>query len=156
VSNYGPGGIVWSHTGVATAAEIVQCFDALDGQEILCHNWGTCPRECQARWDVTDETYINGVMMTLDFDYYMGYLIEAVDRTSSQCTYVAVVQYHGRREDGTFEHDFITWPGTHTFFGHDDGFDPVTVKQWAVSVIHGMIEGHNERAESGGGEGENA
>jgi hypothetical protein len=139
--NYGPGGIVWSHQDVATTAEIVQCFDALDAQEILSHNWGTClTRECQAKWHVTDETYINGVMMTLDFDYYMGYLVQAVDRTSSQCTYVAVVQFHGRREDGTFDHDFISWPGTHTFFGQEDGYDPVTVTQWAVSVIHGMIE----------------
>lgn len=144
-----PGGMVWSHADVATAAEIVQCFDALDGREIIDHNWGTCPtRECQAKWHVTDETYINGVRMILDFDYYMGYLLEAVDRTSSQCTYVAVVQFHGRREDGTFDHDFMTWPGTHTFFGQDDGYDPVAVGQWAVSVIHGMIEARNDEAKS--------
>ncbi len=84
-------------------------------------------------------------MLTLDFDYMMGYLIEAVDRTSGQCTYIALVQYHGRAADGTFEHDFISWPGSHTFFGKDDGFDRVTVCQWAVSVIHGMIESRRER-----------
>lgn len=141
----GPGGICWSSTNVATVPEIVAAFEALDGDEILRHNWGTCGSDCSASWDVTDETYINGVIMTLDFDYMMGYLVEAVDRTSGQCTYIAIVQYHGRKADGTFDHDFISWPGTHTFFGKDDGFDRVEVCQWAVSVIHGMIESHTER-----------
>jgi hypothetical protein len=141
--NIGPGGITWSHTGVATATDIADCFETLDWQEIVGHNWGTCPtRGCQAKWHVTEETYINGVMLTVDLDYHMGYLLEAVDRTSGQCTYVAVVHYHGRRDDGTYERDFMTWPGTHTFFGQDDGYDRVAVSQWALGAIYGMVEDH--------------
>jgi hypothetical protein len=139
--NYGPGGITWSHTNVATVPEIVACFEALDWREITSHNWGTCGRECDANWNVTDETYINGVMMTLDFDYIMGYLIQAVDRKTGQCTYVAIVMYHGRKPDGTYEHDYISWPGTHKFFDRD--LDQVELCQWAVSVIYGMIDAHN-------------
>lgn len=138
----GPGGITWSTANVATVPEIVATFDALEHNEMWGHNWGTCGRDCEAEWDVTDETYINGVMMTLDFDYMMGYLIEAVDRGTGQCTYVAIVQYHGRKSDGTFEHDFAAWEGTHTFFGKEEGFSHASVCKWAVDVIYGMIEAH--------------
>jgi hypothetical protein len=144
--NAGPGGIVWSHDDVATTAEIVACFDQLSATEIRGHNWGTCSKDCPAQWNVTKETYINGVMMTLDYDFHMGYLIECVDRTSSQLTYVAIVQYHGRREDGTFRHDFASWPNPDNakteFF--DRGFLATDVKHWAVDAIEGMIEAHEE------------
>jgi hypothetical protein len=139
---YAPGGITYSFTGVATVPEIVAVFDDLKSTEILRDNWMGAER-----WQVTDETYINGVMLAMDFDYMMGYLIEAVDRTSGQCTYVAIVQYHGRKADGTFQHDFMSWPGTHTFFGKDDGFDRAEVCKWGVDAIHGFIEAHNNRGE---------
>ena len=139
-NNYGPGGITWSHTNVATIPEIVAAFNALHGVQILQENW------CGAAdWHVTDETYINGVILTLDFDYMMGFLVEAVDRTSSQCTYIAITQYHGRGADGSIDHDFLAWEGVHTFFGKDDGFDQAKVCQWAVSTIYSMVEAHNER-----------
>ena len=117
----------------ATVPEIVACFDALDSSEILNHNWGTCGRDCPASWDVNDETYINGVILTLDFDYIMGYLVEAVNRTSRTYTYVAIVHYHGRRPDGTFDHDFASWDG-------NTNVEQEVVAQWAVSVIYGMVE----------------
>lgn len=138
------GGLVWSHTNVATTQEIVDCFDRLELKDIVAHNWRTAPLDRQGRWDVTEETYLNGVPLILDFDYRMGFLVEAVDRTSGQCTYVAIVHYHGRRHDGTWERDYCTWPGTHQFFGHDDGYSPVTVAKWAVDVIHDMVEAHDE------------
>ena len=134
-----------SEDEIDEVAEIVACFDALIHTEILWHNWGTCGRDCTADWNVTDETYINGVMMTLDFDFIMGYLVQAVDRTSGQCTYVAIVQYHGRRDDGTFEHDFVSWPGTHTFFDKEDGFDQADVCRWAVGAIYSMLETRQQR-----------
>lgn len=146
--NIGPGGIVWSHDDVATHAEIVECFEALSSREITDHNWGTCIRPCQDQWKVTKETYINGIMMTLDFDYRMGYLIQAVDRTSRQCTYIAIVLYHGRRTDGTFEKDWMVWPGTHTFFGREEGFDEADICRWAVGVIYGAIDAHDEAMRS--------
>lgn len=138
----GPAGIVWSHADVATTTEIVECFEALDHHEMTAHNWGTCFGDCRQRWCPTDETYINGVMMTLDFDYMMGYLIQAVDRTSSQCTFIAIVLYHGRRRDGTFEKDWMVWPGTHTFYEAPE--HQVEITHWGVSVIHGMVEAHED------------
>ena len=143
-TNYGPSGIVWSLSGVATSAEIVAHFNSLDYREVTVHNWGTCDRDCAASWDVTDETYINGVMLTLDFDFYMGYLIQAVDRTTGQCTYIALATFHGHDANGRIAHDFITWPGTHTFFGKEDGFSEEAVTQWAVQRIYGMIEDYKE------------
>lgn len=140
----GPGGITWSFSNVATAQEIVACFDHLELDEIIHHNWGTGPLDQRDHWQVTDETYINGVPLIMDFDYRMGFLIEAVDRPTGQCTYVAVVQYHGRRPDGTFEHDYRAWEGTHRLFDHDDGYNPAAVARWAVTTIHGMIENHDE------------
>jgi hypothetical protein len=136
--------MTWSHEDVATTAEIVACFNELEYDEILYYNWRTAPRDKQERWNVTKETYINGIMMTLDFDYRMGFLIQAVDRTSSQCTYIAITQYHGRRDDGSIEHDWCVWEGTHKFFGHEEGFSQVEICHWGVTVIHGMVEAHDE------------
>lgn len=138
------GGLVWSHADVATTQEIVDCFDRLELDEIIHHNWRTASPELQPRWDVTEETYLNGVPLILDFDYRMGFLVEAVDRTSGQCTYVAIVHYHGRRPDGTFQRDYCAWQGTHQFFARDDGYEASYLAKWAVDVIHGMIEAHDE------------
>jgi hypothetical protein len=134
----GPGGIVWSFDNVATIHEIVDHFGAL---EDLSGNWGTS--RDNSKWDVTNETYINGVMMELDFDYRMGWLIQAVDRESGWCTYVAVVHYHGRRPDGTFERDFLAYDRGHKFFEAPDGFQE-DVMVWAVRTILQMVRTHDE------------
>lgn len=143
----GPGGITWSHADVATSAEIVAHFEAMENWRSI--NWGTALDN--SVWSVTDETYINGVMMELDFDFRMGYLLQAVDRTSKMCTYVAVVFYHGRREDGTFEKDWMTYEGPphrfggrHKDFGGDEDFDELAVYHWGVDAIHAAIEAHDE------------
>lgn len=121
----------------ATVEEIVATFNALDYDEITSHNWGTCGRDCTASWDVNPETYVNGVLMTLDFDFEMGYLIQAVDRTTSRCRYVAILQRHGRRKDGSIDHTFEWAPDTHEFF--DKEFDRVQICQWGVASIYRML-----------------
>jgi hypothetical protein len=120
----------------ATVEEIVGTFNCLDDVEILQHNWRTCGRDCFYNWDVNDETYINGVLMTLDFDYMMGYFIQAVDRTTSECRYIAVLQRHGRSKDGSIDHIYEVAPDGHTFFARD--FDEVRICQWAVASIYRM------------------
>jgi hypothetical protein len=124
-------------TAPATIEEIVETFNALDFNEIVRHNWGTCGKDCQASWSVNDETYINGVMLTIDFDYMMGYLVQAVDRTDSTCRYIAILQRHGRKPDGSIDYDYEWAPDTHGFF--DKEFDRVQICQWAVEAIYRMV-----------------
>lgn len=123
-------------TEPATTEEIVAIFNALDSNEILRHNWGTCGRECPAEWDIKG-SYINGVMMTLDFDFMMGYLIQAVDRDDSRCRYIAVLQRHGRGPDGSIDHTYEVAPDEHLFF--DKEFDRVQIVQWGVASIYRML-----------------
>ena len=120
----------------ATEEQIVSCFNAQSNTEILWHNWGTCGWDCDANWNVTDETYINGVVMTLDFDFMMGYLIQVVDRSTSRVRYLTVLQRHGRRADGTFDCDWEACPIEHTFY---EVHDSVIIGQWAVSSIYKML-----------------
>jgi hypothetical protein len=102
----------------ATTVEIVYTFMTLEHREITDWNWRTAPRDKQDRWNVNDETYINGVVLTVDGDFWMGYLIECVDRTSGVIAFLAINLYHGRRADGWFDHDFMTYePSCGTFGG---------------------------------------
>lgn len=123
-------------TEPATPEEIVATFNALSFREIVCHNWGTCGRDCAASWDANDETYINGVMLTLDFDFEMGYLLHTVDRTTSLCRYITVHQRHGPRPDGSIDHEFEVLPFENEFF--DRSADYVVICQEAVASIYRM------------------
>lgn len=119
---------------VATSTEIVYAFMEKIGTNR------------DSGWSVNDETYINNVLLTIDSDYLMGYLLECVDRTSGAMTFIAVALYHGRsKETGIFKHDFITYePHCGTFFDRTEAADPVIVGRWAVSVIYGMFESYEE------------
>ncbi len=123
---------------VATSTEIVYAFMEHTGRTSL-----------DSGWRVNAETYINNVVLTVDQDYYMGYLLECVDRTEGTVSFVAVALYHGRsKETGLFEHDFISYqPKCGTFFERTDAADHCTVGQWAVSVIFGMFESHEQELE---------
>ena len=129
----------------ATSLEIVYTFMALPSSHVINYNWGTAmKREDSALWNIPEtDTYINGVVLTVDSDYWMGYLLEAVDRTSGCITFIAVNLYHGRRGDGWYDHDFLTYEKpTGVFFDRTDEADYAIVGQWAVSVIYGMAESH--------------
>ncbi len=139
---YGPGGIVWSYDNVATVPEIVAAFNSLSWREHTDHNWNTCGRDCPERsnWEPTAGTYINGVMLTVDMDYIMGYLIQAVDRESSICTYIAINQYHGRHpETGEIAHDYMVWQGpSHKFF--DSPGHVLAISHWGLDAIQQMLD----------------
>lgn len=108
-------------------------------------NWGTGGPESKA-WDVNAETYINGIVLIFDFDYYMGYLIEVVDRTASRVTYYAITEYHGRREDGSIESDWALYPhDCGIFFKRTEAGKPTAVSHWAVSTVHAMVEQYENR-----------
>lgn len=124
----------------ATIPEIVETFNRLEPREILDHNWGTCGWDCPAVWAVNGETYINGVLMTIDLDYIVGYLLEVVDRTTRNHRYPTVVRYHGRFPDDTIEHTYDEGPS-----GPWQSFEYIedTVR-WAVSSIYRQVHNHRE------------
>jgi hypothetical protein len=128
----------------ATSIEIVYTFMAIPSRDMVAHNWGTySTKTSESAWQVNDETYINGICLTIDGDFWMGHLLECVDRTSSVVSFIVVNLYHGRRADGFFDHDFMTYqPACGTFFDRTPEADYVAVGQWAVSAIHGMAESH--------------
>lgn len=129
----------------ATREQVVWAFLQIPFAH-LTHTWGTGPDEFRHEWHVNAETYINGIMLTADFDYFMGYLIEVVDRTNGTLSYHAIVTFHGRREDGHQQHESIMYePECGTFFDRTEAADRYTVSAWGLSVIHGMIENYVER-----------
>lgn len=132
-------------------AEIVATFTALPVSEIVGHNWGTCGRDCPHSWEVDDDTYINGVVLTVDGDYWMGYLVEVVARSSGAVTYQAVTTFHGHRADGSIDHDVVTYDvDCGTFFDRTEAADPVVVGTWALPQIFNMAEMYFETRQHGG------
>lgn len=98
------------------------------------------------RWDVDEDTYINNVMLTLDRDYEMGYLLEIVERSSSAVSYLVVVTFPGLTA-GLWDHqthDSEWYPGdVGTFF--DRRVSSLDAQLWAVSKIHGLLDASRDR-----------
>ena len=95
-------------------------------------------------WDIDGDTYINDVILTLDRDYEMGYLLEVVEKSTGVLAYLVVVTHNGANLDGYTEHDAEWWPGdAGTFF--DRRVDLHTVSQWAVTKMFGLIESWQDR-----------
>jgi hypothetical protein len=131
----------------ATREEVVDCFLHIPYDHLTAYNWGISPLADQEEWECNDETYINGVVMTIDADYMMGYLIEVVDRESGIVSFHAIATFHGRNPiTGKQEHESALYePACGTFFNRTEAADRVTVCRWAVAQIWGMIEEYQER-----------
>lgn len=140
----------------ASQSEIVECFLEIPVKH-LAWSWNTSPAEFEHEWHVNEETYINGVQLTIDHDYIMGYLLECVDRQSRNVNYIAVVCFHGKHpETGYQKHDSIMYDGhmgtlpgeTHwpkqvgTFY--ERNLRPEQACQWGVRVIYGMIDAYHD------------
>mgnify|MGYP001813303584 CR=1 FL=1 len=117
----------------ATHEAIVHRFIYVIENYGLKYNWGLTPRELQGLWNVDDDTYINGVPLIIDGDYRSGYLVEVVERGTSQVSYLVVVLTPSGHDSAWFEED------AGTFF--DRNFDHIDLCRWAVDKIHGLIEG---------------
>ena len=128
---------------VATTADVAWHFANVTLAHPRWRTWNWCtngPGDPDL-YSVNDETYINGVMVEVDSDYYMGYVIEVVDRTLGTVTFIAIATYHGRRPDGTLAYDFMVYPHQcGTFFERTDAADRAAVGQWGVASIYGMFE----------------
>jgi hypothetical protein len=132
----------------ATREEVVQCFLRIPYDHLVSYNWGTAaPGADRDEWLCNDESYINGVVMTIDGDYIMGYLIEVVDRTTGIVTFHAIATFHGRDPiTGKQDHDSAIYLlDCGTFFDRTEAADRVTVCQWAVSQIFGLFEAYHDR-----------
>lgn len=133
----------------ATDEAIVQTFLRIPYADRHYYNWGTAgSREEAVRWHAGDETYINGIILTVDMDYVMGYLIEAVDRESGNMRFLVVVVYHGPRPDGSYEHDFVVYNGpTGTFFDREVEQDEIAL--WGVSRIYNLVDAWRDARRAG-------
>jgi hypothetical protein len=132
----------------ATREEVVQCFLHIPYDHLTSYNWGTSPPgEAREEWECNDETYINGVVMTIDGDYMMGYLIECVDRESGIVTFHAIATFHGRNPvTGKQDHDSHLYePDCGTFFNRTEAADRAKVCCWAVGQIIDMFEEYQDR-----------
>jgi len=113
-------------------------------------NWGCHPRirddDGLCFWDVDCDTYINGVMLTMDADYHMGYLLEMCERDTSVVSYVAIAVFHGpHRETGKQDHDSEWYaPVCGTFFDRTPEADHVVVCRWAVGALDSMMTSYRE------------
>lgn len=114
----------------ATREQIVHRFLSIPVSELHSCNW-------MEAWNVNDETYINGVLLFVDFDYIMGYLIECVDRTEATLSYHAIVTFHGPAPDGSWLHESVIYePECGTFFARTEAADRYTVSTWGLG-LHG-------------------
>ena len=135
---------------VATHDEIVQTFLRIPLDHLIQDNWGTGSYSLGTtnHWNVTNETYINGVILTIDMDYYMGYLIEAVDRTNSTLTYAAIVTFHGADNPANQKHDSFFWAeSAGTFFNRDVSQEEIAV--WGVNHIYALVDSYQEAQKAG-------
>jgi hypothetical protein len=136
-----------AHGTPASREAIVHTFLDIPHPERTEGNWGCGKAENRHLWECNGgETYINGIILTVDMDYYMGYLIEVVDRTTSVISFHAITTYHGGNLHGLESHDSTMYqPACGTFFERTEEADRVAVTHWAVEVIYGMVEDHVQR-----------
>lgn len=129
----------------ATGEEVIQHFLLITAERgwsnLLGVNWCTDAGRPSV-WDVPGtDSYINGVPIVLDQDFYMGFVLEVVDRESSRVRYAALSTFHGHGED---EDGNIEWDHSATWFPEDIGIfferkqKKAELYQWGVQEILAM------------------
>jgi hypothetical protein len=130
----------------ASQTDIVSHLLNIDSIQRFTCNWGMHPEP--SFWDVDDDTYINGIVMTIDKDYILGSLLEIVERSSGVVSYLAVVEFHGPVfvgvEIAVRDWDAEWYPNpVGTFF--DRNISQEQACAWAVGKIHGLIDSWYDR-----------
>lgn len=115
----------------ASATDIVAHLGQIPLSERVNCNWGL--HEDSTFWEVDDDTYINGIVMTIDFDYDISSLLEIVEKSSGVVSYLVVVEFPGFSRD--WDAEWYPNP-VGTFF--DRTVDRFEVCAWAVEKIHGL------------------
>src|SRR5690606_12877559 len=123
----------------ANGPTIAHHFFAIPLTDAINYNWGTEGRDKKGMWDVDDDTYINGVVLTVDFDFIMGYLLEIVEHSDpGVVSYLVLMRYHGGWPP---KYDWAWFQGDcGTFFNRK--VDQRTVAAWAVNWIYETLEQH--------------
>ncbi len=123
----------------ATQEQIVQHFIAMPD---LSGNWGTAYDN--SKWSVDDAVYINGIVLTVDGDYYMGYLLEVVEKAEpSVVSYVAIATFYGPKVDGSQEHAAQWYPkDCGSFFERTIPQDAIA--EWGVRTVYGLWESYDD------------
>ena len=122
----------------ATHEQVVAHFIAMTD---LSGNWGTAYDN--SKWDVGDKTYINGIMITVDGDYYMGYVLEISERGSAVISYVAIATFYGPNKEGIQQHAAQWFPqAAGTFFDRTIPQDEIAV--WGVRTVYGLWESYDD------------
>lgn len=125
----------------ATREQIVHHFLRINPTDIVRYNWGCTDHHNTKLWDVDDDTYINGVPLTVDRDLDVGHLLEIVEKDTSAVSYVVVAVTPNGHQSAWWE------PDAGTFFHRN--VDTETVTAWAVGVIYGLFQHLRETADTG-------
>jgi len=96
-------------------------------------------------WFIDNDTYINGIPLRIDLDYYLGFLLEVVERDTEVVSYVAIATFHGfNRETGEWDHDSDWYPADCGKFG-DRKVDQSAACQWAAATIFEMCDSYGKK-----------
>lgn len=117
----------------ATREQIVGHFLRLPDEAVVKYNWGLGGCAYPDLWNVDDDTYINGVPLTVDLDWDMGWLIEVVERDTSAMSYLVVVTTPKGHRSQWWDSD------AGTFF--DRKVTGAAIAAWGAMTIHGLLYG---------------
>lgn len=79
---------------------------------LIANNWGCAATSFErGLWMVSDGAYINGLVLVLDQDYEMGYVLQVCGLRPAEANklsvdYVSIVMFHGFHPDGSAVYDF--------------------------------------------------
>ena len=129
-------------TETATREQIVGWFLELDDKwELMRVNWNHENQFTQVgMWNVTDLTRVNGIVLCVDNDEYMGWMLELVEQETDVISYVAIATYYDRcQECDHHPHDSMWYPD-YVGILEEPEVEQSAAAMWAVGVIYGMFE----------------
>lgn len=71
-----------------TPKQVYSTFSDIDVETRVRSNWGSGTDN--SIWHIDDDHYINGIMLTIDEDYQMGYLLEVMSRSFDSVNWLFV------------------------------------------------------------------
>ena len=131
----------------ASATDIVAHLGQIPLSERVNCNWGL--DEDSTFWEVDDDTYINGILMTIDMDFDIGSLLEIVEKSSSVVSYLAVFEFSVFRSQGPDNFPAWVWDAewypnsVGTFSNRSVTYHEVCA--WAVEKIYGLRQSWYDR-----------
>lgn len=119
----------------ASATDIAAHLAEIPMQDRFNYNWGCSP--IPKFWDIDEDTYINGIIMTIDFDLDFGSLLEIVERKSGVVSYLVMLEFSNIEGEPHWDTEWYPNP-VGTFF--DRNVSQLEVSRWALDKIHGLYD----------------